>query len=79
MINTFIEKYYDFFDKHIKNTTLIILLIATFITLVWFLMQDWNQNYYRDMSNQKTKNYIYKDIIEIWGNKYNVLYERIEK
>lgn len=74
MKKTFIQIYYDFFDKEIWDSTLVVWIIWIMIFLAWFL---WNSQ-----ANYKSNLYEYKNnfqnIIVIDWKKYKLVLEEID-
>jgi len=62
MKKSFIQTYYDFFDKKIQDPTLVVWLIWIMIFLAWFLSNT-NVNYKWNLFefNNKIDNIIYID------------------
>lgn len=69
-----LQFYYDFFDKKIEDSTVVVGLIGTMIFLAWFLSNT--------TANYKVNVLEYKDstsnTVVIDGKKYKVLFEEVK-
>lgn len=79
MIDKIVKSYYNFFDKQIKDSSVVVLIISLFVLSVGLFIPD------RDILNfsksnileLKNKNEI-ENIININGKKYKIIFEEIE-
>jgi len=70
-----IQYYYDFFDKRIENSTLVVWLIGTMIFLAWFLSNTW-ASYKSNVLEYKNMNTSNTVIID--GKKYKIIFEEMQ-
>lgn len=83
MIKNFIISYYDFFDRKLKHSTLVVFVISLIIIFVWIIFSSKNiLNYSKssifDLDNKEIKQIIEDDIIIISWVKYRVLLEKLD-
>lgn len=74
MKKTFIQTYYDFFDKEIWDSTLVVWMIWTMIFLAWFL-SNIQANYKSNLYEYKNN---FQNIIVIDWKKYKLVLEKID-
>ncbi len=78
MIKHFIEAYYDFFDKKLTSSTVVVLIISAFVILVWTFVWDKQllSNYKTSVleSSQEKKQ---ENIITIDGKRYRLIFEEL--
>lgn len=76
----FIEYYYDFFDKKIWNSSIVVGLIWLMIFLAWFLL-EWTRAYKAsllDYNSLKYDNKSYYSVVSINWKKYKVIFQEIK-
>lgn len=74
MIKRFINKYYDFFDNKVWDTTLVVWIISTMIFLVWFLSNNTSSYYKSNILEYKNNN---QNIIMIDWKRYKLVFEEM--
>lgn len=75
MRDKFIKSYYDFFDKQIWDSTIVVGLIGVMIFLAWFL-SEWNINYKSNILEYNNKNY--DSVVFIDWKRYKLVFEEIK-
>jgi len=77
--NKFIKYYYDFFDKKLSDSSIVVLIIWAMIFIAGYIIPT-NTIYAK--SNLLESNYIvlndYENIIVIWWKKYKVILQNIK-
>lgn len=76
MKKTFIQSYYDFFDRKIQDSTLVVGLIWFMIFLAWFLANinaDYTKSSVLEFSSKKEDNIVY-----IEWKKYKILLQELK-
>lgn len=76
MIEKFVQSYYDFFDKKIWDSTIVVALIGVMIFLAWFLSHENVNNYKSNILEYNNKNY--DSMVSIDGKKYKIVFEEIK-
>lgn len=76
MKDKFIQWYYDFFDKQIGDSTLVVAMIGMMIFLAGFL-QSGSPAYYKS-NIMEFKNQNQESIVFIEGKKYKINFEEIK-
>lgn len=76
MKDKFIQWYYDFFDKQIWDSTLVVAMIGMMIFLAGFL-QSGNPAYYKS-NILEYRNQNQESIVFIDGKKYKINFEEIK-
>ncbi len=70
----FLKFYYDFFDKKIEDSTIVVGLIGTMIFLAWFLSNT-TANYKTNVLEYKNST---SNTVIIDGKTYKVVFEEIK-
>lgn len=73
MRKSFTQIYYDFFDKEIEDSTIVVWLIGTMIFLVWFLSNT-QANYKSNIMEYRNN---YQNVVLIDWKKYKLVFEEI--
>lgn len=76
MRNKIINGYYDFFDKQIGDSTLVVAIIWIMIFLAWFLGKWWALEYKANILEYNNQNY--DNIVYINGKKYKFLLQELK-
>lgn len=71
----FINHYYDFFDKKIEDSTLVVGLIWAMIFLTWFLSNS-QANYKGNVLEYH--HFSQENIISIDGKRYKLIFEELK-
>ncbi len=79
MTNRFIEAYYDFFDRKLSSSTIVVLIISAFVLLVWIFIGDTPQtlstykaNILETSQQEQTEN-----IVTIDWKRYKVIFQKL--
>ena len=79
MMKQFIDSYYDFFDKKLNSSTVVVLIISVFVLLVWSLAWDKQAfSNYKTSVLESTKTEETENIVTIDWKKYKLIFESIE-
>ncbi len=73
MKKSFTQIYYDFFDKEIEDSTIVVWLIGTMIFLTWFLSNT-QANYKSNIMEYRNN---YQNVVLIDWKKYKMVFEEI--
>jgi hypothetical protein len=79
MIKKIIKLYYDFFDKKLNNSTLVVLIISAFVLSVWvFIPNNWiiSASYKTNIIESNNRERPESIIIINW-KKYRLILEEI--
>lgn len=71
------QSYYDFFDKQIGDSTLVVGIIGLMIFLAWFLSEV-NGTHIRSSIQDIWPQYSQNTIVYIDGKKYKIHFELVE-
>ena len=78
MINKLIDKYYDFFDKKLKQNIIVIVVILFLIIMIWLFIPNKSINYYWKVNIlNSTKSKKIENIVTIDWKKYKLIFEEI--
>ena len=78
MLEKMIKSYYDFFDKKIKHSTLIVVIISMIIIIVWLIFSSKDIFSYSKSSVVESNIWSSANIITISWVKYRVILEKID-
>lgn len=81
MKEIFIKRYYDFFDKQIWDSTIVVWLIWFLIFFTWFISQtnlqnvksnilESNKSYYKEIA--------YENVVIIDWKKYKIIFKEVK-
>ncbi len=77
MMENLIQSYYDFFDKKIWDSTIVVAFIGIMIFLAWFLAHN-NWFNYKTNILEYENNQNYDSIVSIDGKKYKIVFQEIK-
>lgn len=78
MLEKFVKSYYNFFDKKLKNSTLVVFLISILIILIWIIFSSDESLLYSRNSLLQANNTIQENVIIIDWIKYKIILKKLD-